>query len=133
MRQDLKNRLMGLLKLRHGHVDPFTGEPSMREALKCNTCGERFKRAEAIYNRMRKEHPEEFVYKEPEFVPSPELKKDFEMLVHRVKKDALYKRHVNRMAFGTEEEKDEEIKKSNEGYYDTHYEEGGMVKKICNK
>ena len=78
---------------------------------------------------MRKEHPEEFTYKEPEFIPSPELKRDVDMLVDRVKKDKLYKRHVERMAYGTEEEKDEEIKKSNEQYYQKHYEEDGSIKK----
>lgn len=129
MRLDFKKRLMGLLKLKHSHLDPFTKQPSMSEALKCSECGYRFKKAEDLYNRMRKEHPEEFIYKQPEFIPSPELKRDVDMLVDRVKKDKLYKRHVERMAYGTEEEKDEEIKKSNEGYYQKHYEEDGNIKK----
>ena len=130
MKQDLKNRLMGLLKLKHSHLDPFSQEPSMREALKCDECGKQVIKAQGIYNQRRKDHPEEFVYKEPAFVPSPELYKSFEMLIQRVKNDGLYKRHIERLAHGTEEEKDNEIKKANEGYYDTHYEEGGSIKKI---
>ena len=130
MNKEFKNRLMGLLKLKHSHLDPFTKTPSMSEALKCNECGKQVVKAEELYNRMREEHPEEFTYKQPEFIPSPELKKDVDMLVDRVKKDKLYKRHVNRMAYGTEEEKDKEIKKSNEGYYQRHYEEDGSIKKV---
>src|SRR3989344_8457367 len=130
MKQSLKNRLMGLLKLKHSHLDPFSKEPSMREALKCDECGKQVIKAQDIYNQMRKDHPEEFIYKEPVFVPSPELQKSFEMLVERVKNDRLYKRHIERLAHGTEEEKDNEIKKANKGYYDTHYEEGGIEKKI---
>ena len=121
---------MGLLKLKHSHPDPFTGEPSMTEALKCADCGYQVVKAEAIYNQRRKDHPEEFVYKKPEFVRSPELDKHWEMLIHRVKNDQLYKAHIEKLAHGTEEEKDKEIKKSNEGYYQKHYEEGGIVKKI---
>lgn len=132
MKKDFKNYLMGLLKLKHSHPDPFTGEPSMSEALKCKECGEQFKKAEAVYEQRRKEHPEEFVYQKPEFRPSPELKRSFEMLMHRVKNDKLYKRHIEQLARGTEEDKDEEIKKSNEGYYQTHYEEDGDIK-VCNK
>ena len=130
MKKDLKNYLMGLLKLRHNHLDPFSQTPSMREALKCAECGEQVVKAQDVYNRMRREHPEEFIYKKPVFVPSPELKESFRMLVERVKNDGLYKRHIERLARGTEEEKKQEIKKANAGYYDTHYEEGGSIKKV---
>ena len=131
MKADFKQYLMSLLKLRHRHPDPVTKQPSMSEALKCNECGERFKKAEAVYNQRRREHPEEFMRTQPEFIPSPQARKDFEMLIDRVKNDELYRRHVQRLAWGTEEEKDEEIKKANEGYYDTHYtEKGGSIKEI---
>ena len=131
MKKDFKQYLMGLLKLKHPHPDPFTGQPSMKEALKCKECGEQVVKAEEIYKRRRKEYPEEFVYKKPEFIPSPELDESYGMLIERVKKDKLYKRHIERLACGTEKEKDEEIKKSNEGYYQKYYTEGGgSIKKI---
>ena len=130
MKKDFKKYLMGLLKLKHSHPDPFTGEPSMKEALKCDECGYRFKKAEAVYNLRRKTHPEEFVYKKPEFIRSPELKNHYDMLFQRVKNDKLYKAHLERLAHGSEKEKDIEIERSNEQYYTKHYEEGGIVKKI---
>ena len=121
---------MGLLKLKHQHSDPITGEPSMSEALKCDECGYRVTKAEAIYNQRRKEHPEEFVYKRPEFIRSPELKNSYDMLFQRIKNDSLYKEHLKRLATGTEAQKDVEVKRSNKGYYQQHYEEKGIIKKI---
>jgi len=130
MKPGLKRKLMQMLKLKHPHNDPFTGQPSMKEALKCKECGEQVVQAEALYKQRQRTHPEEFVYKEPEFQRSPELLENYGKLFDRVKKDKLYKRHVERLAHGTEQEKDEEVKKSNEGYYQTHYEEDGSIKKI---
>lgn len=134
MKKEFKRYLMSLLKLKHSHLDPLSGQPSMTEAFKCSECGGQVIKAEAIYNQRRKTHPEEFVYKKPEFIKSSELEKTYDMLIHRIKNDQLYKAHIEKLAHGTEKEKDEEIKKSNEGYYEHHYEEGGMIKKIkCNK
>lgn len=130
MKKDFKNYLLGLLKLRHRHLDPFTKQPSMSEALKCNECGEQVAKAQAKYNQRRKEYPEEFVYRRPEFNRSPALERSYEMLMDRIKKDELYRRHLNRLAHGTEKEKDEEIKKSNDGYYQKHYSEGGSIKRV---
>lgn len=123
-----KKKLMGMLKLKHPHLDPFSKQPSMKEALGCKECGEQVMKAERIYKRYRKEHPEQFEYKEPEFKRSAELEKDYDMLAERVQKDPIYKEHIRRLTHGTESEKDEEIKKSNEGYYQTHYteERGGV-------
>lgn len=132
MKPAFRNYLMSLLKLRHNHLDPETQQPSLTEALKCQKCGEQVIKAEAIYKQMRKEHPEEFVRKQ-EFIRSPELNKDYEMLIERVKKDKLYRRHIERLARGTEKEKDEEIKKSNEQYYQTHYEKDGRIEKVLPK
>ena len=129
MKVAFKKYLMGLLKLCHSHLDPVTQEPSMSEALKCDECGYQVVKAQNIYNQRRKEHPEEFVYKKPEFIRSPELEKYWNQLIYRVKNDQLYKAHLERLAHGTEEEKDLEIKKVNEGYYQTHYEEKGIIKK----
>lgn len=130
MKADFKKKLMGMLKLKHSHLDPFTKLPSFTAALSCKSCGEQVVKAEALYKKMRREHPEEFVYKQPEFIRSKALEKDYDMLSERVKKDKLYQRHLNRLAHGTEQEKDEEVKKSNEGYYQTHYEEKGRIKEI---
>ena len=81
-----------------------------------------------MYKQRKRDEAEECAYKKTGFIPSAELDKSYGMLLDRVKKDKLYKRHMERLARGTEKEKDEEIKKSNEGYYQTHYEEGGMIK-----
>ena len=121
---------MSLLKLRHNHLDPETQQPSMKEALKCADCGYQVVKAEEVYNQRRKDYPEEFLYKKPEFIRSPELDKNWEMLIHRVKNDQLYKAHIEKLAHGTEEEKDKEIKRSNDQYYTKHYEEEGIIKKI---
>lgn len=130
MRKDFKSYLMRLLKLKHSHLDPFSGQPSMQEALKCSDCGGQVMKAEAVYKQRRRTHPDEFIYKKPEFIKSPELEKTYDALISRIKNDQLYKNHIEKLAKGTEAEKDEEIKKSNEGYYEHNYEEGGVIKKI---
>lgn len=130
MKTDFKRKLMSMLKLRHSHLDPETRQPSMKEALKCKQCGDQVVKAEALYKQRRRTHPEEFIYKEPEFVRSSELEKDYDLLAERIQKDPVYKEHIRKLAHGTEAEKDEEIKKSNEQYYQTHYSEDGSVKKI---
>ena len=133
IRADFKRYLMGLLKLKHPHLDPFTKEPSMKEALTCKECGERVLKAEQIYKRTRTEHPEWFEYKEPEHKRSEALEKEYDLLTERKEKDPLYKRHIERLTNGTEAEKDEEIKKANEGYYQKHYvDEGGSLKEVNN-
>lgn len=118
-----KRVLMGLIRA------PDHRHESMTQASQCSSCGERFQEGLALYKRYRREHPED-AWQRPQYALSPELRNRFNLLVDRVQKDKLYRRHVLRLAHGTEEEKDEEIKKSNEGYYTTHYEEGGNIKKI---
>ncbi len=130
MRADFKKKLMHMLKLKHPHPDPFTKQPSMKEALSCKECGEQIVQAQELYNRYRKTNPEWFTYQEPEFIRSPELEKDYDLLTERKQKDPLYKEHIRKLTFGTEKEKDEEVKKSNEGYYQKHYvDESGSVRK----
>ena len=119
MIKDVKKYLLGLYHT--GHCK------SMSEAITCKYCAVKFKKAEFEHRRLRREKPELFGYKQPEFKPSRETRNMFGMLVDRIKKDKLYKRHVERLAHGTEEEKDEEIKKSNEGYYRKHYEKEGNI------
>ena len=122
---------MGLLRLRHSHLDPYTKQPSMSVALQCKECGIQVMQAQDFYNRYRKMHPEWFIYKKPEYATSPELEKDYELLADRKQKDPLYREHIRRLAHGTEAEKDEEVRKSNEGYYQTHYVDGdGSIKEI---
>ena len=108
------------------HLDTVHRHESMTDMAKCGYCGKRYKKGEALWNRMRKEKPELFTYQKPEFHPSKKTKGLFERLVDRIKRDKLYNRHLKRMAWGTEEEKDEEIKLFNKGYYRSHYEEGGI-------
>ena len=130
MKLVFKRYLMSLLKLRHSHLDPITQQPSFSEALKCSECGGQVMKAEAIYKQRRKTHPEEFIYKKPEHIRSPELEKSWQMLIDRVKNDQLYKAHLERLTKGTEIQKEQEMKKVEEGYYQHHYEEGGSIKKI---
>jgi len=131
MRKDFKNKLMQMLKLKHTHLDPFTKQPSMKQALlACKECAKQLADAEALYKKYRRNHPEMFERKEPEYKRSEELEKDYDDLAERVKKDPLYKEHIRKLTSGTEKEKDEEVKKSNEQYYQTHYAtEDGTIKK----
>ena len=131
MLPSFKRKLMGLLRLRHSHLDPFTKQPSMSEALSCKECGAQVIKAQELYNRYRKTNPEWFTYKEPEFIRSPELEKDYDKLSERKQTDPLYKEHIRKLTSGTEKEKDEEINKVNEQYYQTHYiDESGSIKEI---
>lgn len=126
-----KKKLMGMLKLKHPHLDPYTKQPSMSVALQCKECGEQVAQAHAMYQKYQKDHPEWFVYKKPEFTPSADLEKDYELLAERKQKDPIYREHIRRLTSGTEQEKDEEIQKSNAGYYQTHYvDERGSVREI---
>lgn len=119
MEKSVKNYLLGLYATNHCK--------SMSEAAGCSSCGAKYQKARREHERLRREKPELFERKAPEFKPSRETKNMFGMLVDRIMKDKLYKRHVERLAHGTEEEKSEEIKKSNKGYYRTHYEKDGNI------
>lgn len=130
MRKDFKKYLMSLLKLKHSHLDPLTQTPSMKEALKCYDCGGQVAKAEAVYKRRERTHPDEFIYKKPEFIRSQELETHWQMLIDRVKNDKLYKAHLERLNKGTESQQKEEMRKIDEGYYQKHYEEGGIIKQI---
>ena len=92
----------------------------MSQTLACKYCGERFKKAEQLYNRMRREEPELFVHKKPEFKPSAELQNDWDNLQERVKKDKLYRKHLELSFKGTPEERKREEDRANEGFYKKH-------------
>ena len=95
MDQTFKKHLMGMMTTGgHRHEE-------MSQTLACKYCGERMKKAEVLYKRMRKEKPELFIRKEPEFMPSQEIRNMFGQLVDRVKKDKLYRRHLELSVRGT--------------------------------
>ena len=114
MQKDFRRQLLTYLDTGHRHA-------SMTDMMKCSgICAKKFAKGKAFYERMQKEKPELFVYKEPEFEPSQETKNMFALLMDRIKKDGTYRKHLEKLAHGTESEKDEEIRKSNAGYYRTH-------------
>lgn len=110
MQTDAKRQLMTYLDTGHRHA-------SMTDMSVCSYCGDRFQKGKAFFERLQKENPKVFEYKRPEFTPSKETKEIFGKLMERIKKDSVYRKHIEKMAGGTEEEKDEEIAKVNKGYY----------------
>ena len=112
------------------YLDTGHRHSSMSDMWACRYCGNRFQKGKNFFERLVKEKPEVFEYKPPEFKPDNETKEMFGKLVERVKKDKLYRRHIERLAYGTEEQKDEEIAKNNEGYYRNNYEEDGNIKEV---
>lgn len=121
MDKTFKRHLMTYLDTGHRHQ-------SMTDMTNCDHCTVKFNKGKALFERLQKEKPELFIYERPEFTPSEDTKVMFGQLMERIKKDKMYRRHIERLAHGTEEEKDEEIKKSNVGYYKTHYEQDGNIK-----
>jgi len=110
MNTEAKKELMTYLDTGHRHE-------SMTGMFLCRHCGDRFQTGKEFFNRMVREKPELFEYKPPELKPDVETSEMYGKLIDRIKKDKLYHRHIERLAHGTEEEKDEEIKRSNEGFY----------------
>ena len=110
MDKTFKRHLMTYLDTGHRHG-------SMSDMMACKHCGERFKKGEALYNRMRKEKPELFTREKQEFKPSEELKEMHEQLVDRVKYDKLYRDHLWKSQYGTIEEQNKEADLANQGFY----------------
>ena len=110
MQADFKRQLMTYLDTGHRH-------PSMTEMMACDHCGDRFKKGEQFYNRMRKEKPELFVRPRQEFKPSEELKEMHGQLVDRVKHDKMYRDHLLKSQYGTIEEQNKEADLANSGFY----------------
>lgn len=125
MKADAKRYITGLLDTGHKHE-------AMSGMLACEYCGDKFKKAEKEYNRLRREKPELFTYKKPEYPDSPEYQKQVGMLADRLKKDKLYKEHIRLSFFGTEQEKTREDNRANTGYYKRFYEEDGNIKDNAN-
>ena len=105
-----KKELMTYLDTGHRHE-------SMSGMMSCDYCGERFKKGEALYNRMRKERPELFTRPKQEFQPSEELKEMRHQVVDRIKHDKLYRDHLWKSQYGTPEEQKKEVDLANSGFY----------------
>ena len=125
MDEGIKSHIMNVLKTGAGH-----NHESMTNALKCPTCQMKMIRAQSEFNRLRKEYPEKFIIKQPEYPDSLEVQKKMGMLEDREKSDKLYQRHLKLLATGTTEEKKREMSLFNKGYYEKHYEEDGNIKKV---
>lgn len=120
MNKDFKRHLMTYLDTGHRHQ-------SMTDMAKCKHCGDKFTKGKALFERYVKKHPEIIEYTPPEFKPSEDTKTMFGKLMDRIRKDKAYRQHIEKLAHGTEQEKDEEIAKSNSGYYRNHYEKDGNI------
>ena len=110
MKTDLKRHMMGLMNTQ-GHCLEIS------KALFCKRCGPKLQKAKGLYDQLK---PEDLMYQRPELDVKPETKEMFGKLMERIKKDSVYRKHLEKLAHGTEEEKDKEMQKSNEGYYRKH-------------
>ena len=108
-----KRQLMTYLDTGHRHME-------MSAMVACSYCGERFKKGERLYNRMRQERPELFIREKPKFKPSPKLEGMWGQLQDRIKHDKLYREHLELSFNGTPEEKEREEKRANEEFYQRH-------------
>ena len=108
-----KRQLMTYLDTGHRHAE-------MSQMMSCAHCGDRFKKGEELYNRMRKERPELFIREKPKFEPSEELKEMHGQLVDRVKYDKMYRDHLLKSQYGTIEEQNKEADLANSGFYKKH-------------
>jgi len=91
----------------------------MSEKLKCSECGNNFKRVQAIYNREVKKNPQ-IVRRTFNYPDSPELNEMRNALAERLKKDPMYKKHLELSFKGTPAEKKRENERANKGYYTRH-------------
>lgn len=123
MKKDFKKELLSYFDTGHRH-ESFMG------MMKCRYCGEKFQKGKALIERKMREEPSLFLREKRKFEPSPELREMYWKLVERVKKDRLYRRHLERLQYGTKEEAERESRLAAAGYYDTHYEENGEIKTI---
>lgn len=115
------------------YLDTGHRHASMTDCLACSHCGDRFKKGEQLWNRMRRERPELFTRQKPQFQPSQKLQNDWDMLQERVKNDKLYRKHLELSFNGTPEERKREEDRANKGFYSRFYSEGGIVKEVKNE
>lgn len=119
MKADFKRQMMTYLDTGHRHKD-------MTSMSACKHCGERFVKGLKLYNRMAREKPELFTREKPKFKPSAELEGKWGQLQDRVKRDKLYKKHLELSFKGTPEEREREEKRANSGYYTRHSDYQGV-------
>ena len=110
MEAKFKRQLMTYLDTGHRHE-------SMSGMAACKYCGDRFKKGEALYNRMRREKPELFTGPKQEFQPSDKLREMHTLVVDRVNHDKLYRDHLWKSQYGTIEEQNKEADLANQGFY----------------
>jgi len=113
MEAKFKRQLMTYLDTGHRHE-------SMLGMAACKYCGDRFKKGEALYNRMRREKPELFTGPKQEFQPSDKLREMHTLVVDRVNHDKLYRDHLWKSQYGTIEEQNKEADLANQGFYKKH-------------
>jgi len=119
MEKGIKNYIMGLMTSGgHKHAE-------MSQTLQCKYCGERMKKAEGEYNRLRRERPEKFAKKERDYLPDYPLDagtaRNLELLEDRMKRDKLYQRHIRLLLDGTPEERRQETARANAGFFRRPY------------
>jgi len=110
MDAEFKRQLMTYLDTGHRHAE-------MSAMMACKHCGSRFKKGEALYNRVRKEKPELFVRPRQAFQPSEEWREMHEQVVDRIKYDKMYREHLWKSQYGTIEEQNKEADLANQGFY----------------
>ena len=119
MEKSAKDYIVSLLATGHPHE-------SMTDMLTCDYCGGKFKKAEKEYNRLRREKPELFGIKKPEFKPSTELKEMRGQLGDRLQRDKLYQKHIRLSFKGTPAESKREEERANSGFYTKHSDYHGV-------
>lgn len=123
MEKGVKQHILSLLDTGHRHDE-------MKKMLACSYCGDRFKKAEKEYNRLRFALPDKFKRKEPEDIDSPAMLEKEQALEDRIKNDSLYKKHLRTLWKGMPSDKEKEIKKFWGGFYEKHT--GDWIKKTWN-
>ena len=119
---DAKRHLLSLLSTGHKHDE-------MTKALNCDYCGVKFKKAQAEFTRLYRQHPEEFQVKQEDYT-SPKVLEMEQQLDDRIKNDSLYQKHLRTLYKGSPEEKKREVKKFWGGYYEKNV--GDNIRKTWN-
>ena len=113
MEKDLKSYMMSLMSSDHRHE-------SMSDMMLCGSCGQRFKKAEKVYNEIRRSHPEK-VKRKPQDVPfTSETENLGQMLTDRIRQDNEYRKHLKLLAFGSPEQRTKELLKEKSGFYERY-------------
>ena len=99
-----KQHLTSMLATGHKHEE-------MTQMLACSYCGAKFKKAEALFNRIKKEHPEEFIRPIPQYQESQKTLAMQAQLEERIKHDSAYRKHLDILTHGTDVEKAKEWRK----------------------